>query len=103
MYIYIYIYIYDCPFQFRSDNRANDRMGPLIARWLRAIFKLSDETVSQIRRTSPANARHMSYFSPAVLERWYAPDCPARWEYSISIQIGVDTVIDVDVDLGIDI
>jgi len=45
----------------------------------------------------------MSYFSPAVLERWYAPDCPARWEYSISIQIGVDTVIDVDVDLGIDI
>ena len=38
-------------FRYLNDNRNDPQMAPLIKRWLRSIFGLSDETLRQIRRS----------------------------------------------------
>jgi len=77
-------------FRYYEDNRGDDRLGPLIARWLRAIFKLSDETLDEIRRDSPASMKQMSHFPPEVLERWYAADCQGTSECKTLFMVGED-------------
>ena len=77
-------------FRYYEDNRLDERMSPLIVRWLRAIFQLSDETLEQIRQDSPANVRQMSYFSPDVLDRWNSPECPGTCECKTLFMVGED-------------
>ena len=44
-------------FRYLDANRNDAKMYPLIKRWMRAIFGLSDETLRMIRRESPENVR----------------------------------------------
>lgn len=77
-------------FRYLDDNRNDRRMNDLILRWLRAIFGLSDETLRQIRRESPANVRHLLMIPQDILLRWYSEGCPGTSKCKTLFMLGED-------------
>ena len=65
-------------------------MRPLIVRWLRSIFGLSEESLRMIRRESPENIRHLLAIPQAVLLRWYAQECPGSSKCKTLFMVGED-------------
>ena len=77
-------------FRYLNDNRNDPQMAPLIKRWLRSIFGLSDETLRQIRRESPQNVNHLKMLPKEVLLRWYSEGCPGTSSMKVLFMLGED-------------
>ena len=77
-------------FRFLDANRADEQMRPLIVRWLRSIFGLSEESLRMIRRESAENIRHLLAIPQDVLLRWYAQECPGSSKCKSLFMVGED-------------
>ena len=77
-------------FRYLDANRKDEQMRPLIVRWLRSIFGLSEESLRMIRRESPENIRHLLAIPQAVLLRWYAQECPGSSKCKTLFMVGED-------------
>ena len=77
-------------FRYLDANRDDEQMRPLIVRWLRSIFGLSEESLRMIRRESPENIRHLLAIPQAVLLRWYAQECPGSSKCKSLFMVGED-------------
>ncbi len=78
-------------FRYLDDNRHDERMAPLITRWLRAIFGLSGESLRMIRRETPENVRHLLTVPQDVLLRWYSEYCPGTSKCKTLFMLGEDS------------
>ena len=77
-------------FRYLDANRNDAKMYPLIKRWMRAIFGLSDETLRMIRRESAENIRHLVQIPQDVLLRWYSEACPGTSKCKTLFMLGED-------------
>lgn len=77
-------------FRYLDANSADERMRPLIVRWLLAIFGISHESLRMIRRESPENIRHLIMIPQDVLLRWYSQDCPGTSKCKTLFMVGED-------------
>ena len=75
-------------FRYLDDNRHDAKMRELIARWLRSIFGLSDETLREIRRESPQNIVHLLHVPQHVLLRWFSERCPGTSKCKTLFMLG---------------
>ena len=77
-------------FRYLDANRKDEQMRPLIVRWLRSIFGLSEESLRMIRRESPENIRHLLMIPQNVLLRWYSEGCPGTSKCKTLFMLGED-------------